>query len=479
MIGGEQAGAQGCVGPAAQDRARLLRRGGAPDRRGDRGQDRRRGLARQAAHRRHLRSGRAGVERHGRRRHHAARRRQGSGARRRSRGSTARSTRWARRGIPPSARSSRPSSPPALAESLADRRASSPTRRRAWSPSGSTGVQVWDGWIDLSQLAFADTVSTIKRALSWYATRRWRASAVAATSLRGALDATLAALPAQLREPGTGGAACRAIAEVYDRAIARAVHGRARRASRRRSRWSRPAAGRAASSRRTPTSTSSCCTIATRPRAKQVSRSAAVSAVGREARDRSRGARAARGGAAREGRPRDRDRAARRAPHRRRSRGSPTELVRATLGALAPGGNPNELIAALAAEKQRAPRSVRRVALPARAEPQAGHRRAARSVDRAVGRAVRWHPPRPERDPPGAERADREPRRDGPPDAPPGRGARGARDFQLRLRALVQLAARRRFDQLTFEIQEAIAPALYPDAHRRRRAPRSRPRSRR
>src|SRR5207237_5155 len=39
-----------------------------------------------------------------------------------------------------------------------------------------------------------------------------------------------------------------------------------------------------------------------------------------------------------------------------------------------------------------------------------------------------------------------------------------ARDFQLRIRTLVQLQARRRFDQLTFEIQEAIAPTLYPHA---------------
>jgi [protein-PII] uridylyltransferase len=39
-----------------------------------------------------------------------------------------------------------------------------------------------------------------------------------------------------------------------------------------------------------------------------------------------------------------------------------------------------------------------------------------------------------------------------------------ARDFQLRVRALVQLAAKRRFDQLTFEIQEAIGPRLYPAA---------------
>jgi [protein-PII] uridylyltransferase len=39
-----------------------------------------------------------------------------------------------------------------------------------------------------------------------------------------------------------------------------------------------------------------------------------------------------------------------------------------------------------------------------------------------------------------------------------------ARDFLLRLRALVQLQAGRPTDQLTFEIQEAIAPGLYPDA---------------
>ncbi len=39
-----------------------------------------------------------------------------------------------------------------------------------------------------------------------------------------------------------------------------------------------------------------------------------------------------------------------------------------------------------------------------------------------------------------------------------------ARDFLLRIRALVQLTAGRRIDQLTFEIQESIAPQLYPDA---------------
>src|SRR5262249_42022865 len=112
------------------------------------------------------------------------------------------------------------------------------------------------------------------------------------------------------------------------------------------------------------------------------------------------------------------------------------------------------------------PRSVRRVAVPARAQPQAGDRRAARSLDRAVGR----------RDP-VAPAAPREHRGPGQRAAlieslvvmghPPRREAlvlAGARDFLLRIRALVQLTGRRRFDQLTFEIQEAIAPALYPHA---------------
>jgi [protein-PII] uridylyltransferase len=40
----------------------------------------------------------------------------------------------------------------------------------------------------------------------------------------------------------------------------------------------------------------------------------------------------------------------------------------------------------------------------------------------------------------------------------------GARDFLLTLRALVQLVVGRRSDQLTFEIQEAIAPRLFPAA---------------
>ncbi len=41
-----------------------------------------------------------------------------------------------------------------------------------------------------------------------------------------------------------------------------------------------------------------------------------------------------------------------------------------------------------------------------------------------------------------------------------------ARDFLLGLRALAQLQGHRRSDQLTFEIQEALAPAMYPDVRR-------------
>jgi hypothetical protein len=43
---------------------------------------------------------------------------------------------------------------------------------------------------------------------------------VARSSLRAVLDATLAELPARLREPEQGSAACRAVAELYDRELA-------------------------------------------------------------------------------------------------------------------------------------------------------------------------------------------------------------------------------------------------------------------
>ena len=144
------------------------------------------------------------------------------------------------------------------------------------------------------------------------------------------------------------------------------------------------------------------------------------------------------------------------------------ELVRATLGALAPGGNPNELITALATEKQA--RHARFGASLYLLEPNLKQGIGAlRDLSTALWCAqIRWHPPRPTSAPDAAA--------DG---AEPlianlvtlghltGRQAQvllGARDFLLRIRALVQLTARRRFDQLTFEIQETIAPGLYPDA---------------
>jgi [protein-PII] uridylyltransferase len=147
------------------------------------------------------------------------------------------------------------------------------------------------------------------------------------------------------------------------------------------------------------------------------------------------------------------------------------ELVRATLGALAPGGNPNQLITALATEKQA--RHARFGASLYLLEPNLKQGIGAlRDLSTALWCAqIRWVPPRVvELSAPGPDGADGSEalvanlvtmghltRRQG-------QVLLGARDFLLRTRALVQLSATRRFDQLTFEIQEAIAPALYPDA---------------
>src|SRR5262245_39916128 len=45
-------------------------------------------------------------------------------------------------------------------------------------------------------------------------------AAIAGTSIRPALDETFQTLPALLRAPGSGGLACRRIADVYDHALA-------------------------------------------------------------------------------------------------------------------------------------------------------------------------------------------------------------------------------------------------------------------
>jgi len=140
------------------------------------------------------------------------------------------------------------------------------------------------------------------------------------------------------------------------------------------------------------------------------------------------------------------------------------ELVRATAGALAPGGNPNDLIGALAAENKA--RHDRFGAAIYVLEPNLKQGIGAlRDGSTALwAAAVRWHPPKADADPKVADELVRDLVAMGHLTRRQGDVLIGARDFQLRLRTLVQLAAKRRFDQLTFEIQEQIGPALYPDA---------------
>ncbi|MFT3691726.1 MAG: [protein-PII] uridylyltransferase [Kofleriaceae bacterium] len=138
------------------------------------------------------------------------------------------------------------------------------------------------------------------------------------------------------------------------------------------------------------------------------------------------------------------------------------QLVRATLGQLAPGGNPNDLIAQLSAENRS--RHDRFGAAIYVLEPNLKQGIGAlRDLSTALWAAqIRWVR---NRAPDGQELVSKLvslghlTRRQGAV-------LEAARDFQLRLRALVQLTAKRRFDQLTFEIQEAIAPAMYPGVAR-------------
>ncbi len=140
------------------------------------------------------------------------------------------------------------------------------------------------------------------------------------------------------------------------------------------------------------------------------------------------------------------------------------ELVRATQSAVAPGGNPNDLIAVLADEQRG--RHDRFGASLYLLEPNLKQGIGAlRDLATALWAAqARWASPRPDRDPPGADALVAALVGLGHLTRRQGDVLVHARAFQLRIRALVQLAARRRFDQLTFEIQEAIAPRLYPDA---------------
>jgi [protein-PII] uridylyltransferase len=137
------------------------------------------------------------------------------------------------------------------------------------------------------------------------------------------------------------------------------------------------------------------------------------------------------------------------------------ELVAATRSVLAPGGNPNAFIASLADEKAR--RHDRFGDSLYLLEPNLKQGIGGlRDLTTALWAAhARWVPPRPGQPAPlPAQLIDtlvtmgHLTRRQATVLA-------DARDFLLRVRALVQLVSQRRTDQLTFEIQEAIAPALY------------------
>jgi len=283
-------------------------------------------------------------------------------------------------------------------------------------------------------------------------------------SVRAALDQVCAALPARLAESGQGAAACRAIADVYDHALAErftvacATHADG-------SALALVATGGWARRDLAPYSDIDFIVLHDRDEAaaKRVSDALLYPlwdeklAIGPSIREPRAVARLARDDLATATALLD-------ARHIAGGRMLSTDLARFTLDALAPNGNPNALIAALAAEKTA--RHDRFGASLYLLEPNlkqgiGGLRDLATVLWCAT---ARWHPPRPGIDPAAAEDQIRTLATMGHLTHRQTQVLLGARDFQLRLRALVQLAARRRFDQLTFEIQEAIAPTLYPDA---------------
>ncbi|MEO8842602.1 MAG: [protein-PII] uridylyltransferase [Kofleriaceae bacterium] len=286
--------------------------------------------------------------------------------------------------------------------------------------------------------------------------------ALSPSSLRTSLDGVFAELPARLAAPGTGVAAARAIAEVYDREVA--------------ARFTAATVGITAPlalvatggwARRELAPYSDIDFIVLHDgddaAAKQLSDRLLYPlwddklAIGHAVREPRAAARLAKGDVATATALVD-------ARHIAGDRALTAELVRATLATLAPHGNPNELIGQLAAENRA--RHDRFGAAIYVLEPNLKQGIGAlRDLSTALWAAtIRWAPPRPDShpgEPPPAERLIAELVAIGHLTQRQGAVLDAARDFQLRLRALVQLAAKRRFDQLTFEIQEAIAPALY------------------
>jgi [protein-PII] uridylyltransferase len=292
------------------------------------------------------------------------------------------------------------------------------------------------------------------------------AEATAPPGLRAVIAATLDALRNRLHEPGHGAAACRTLAELFDRELAERFV--AATAETGRGPLALVATGGWARRELAPYSDIDFMVLHDRdePLAKQVCDRLLYPlwdeklAIGHAIREPRAVARLAKDDLATATALLD-------ARHIAGDRRLTVDLVRATLGALAPGGNPNQLITSLATEKQA--RHARFGASLYLLEPNLKQGIGAlRDLSTALWCAqIRWSPPRAG---------------DGP-DSPDGAEALiaslttmghltrrqaevllGARDFMLRIRALVQLTAKRRFDQLTFEIQEAIAPALYPNA---------------
>jgi [protein-PII] uridylyltransferase len=281
--------------------------------------------------------------------------------------------------------------------------------------------------------------------------------------VRAALDAVFVTLPEQLVRPGTGGEACRAIAGVYDRAIAERFVAAAGEGAP----LALVATGGWARRELAPYSDIDFLILHDHdePRAKQVCDRLLYPlwdeklAIGHSVREVREVARLAKDDLATATALLD-------ARHVAGDRRLTTELMRATLGALAPGGNPNELIAMLAAEQKA--RHERFGASLYLLEPNVKQGTGAlRDLATALWCAqVRWRPPRPHTDPEPADALIASLVTMGHLTRRQAQILLDARDFLLRVRALVQLTARRRLDQLTFEIQEAIAPTLYPDARR-------------
>jgi len=294
----------------------------------------------------------------------------------------------------------------------------------------------------------------------------------AAPSLRAVLAATLAGLRARLHAPGQGAAACRVISDLYDRELARRFLAAGSELGR--GPLALVATGGWARRDLAPYSDIDFMVLHDRDEAtaKRVCDRLLYPlwdeklAIGHAIREPRAVARLAKDDLATATALLD-------ARHIAGDRELTGELVRATLAALAPGGNPNQLITALATEKRA--RHARFGASLYLLEPNLKQGIGAlRDLSTALWCAqIRWAPPRV------PDIAVAEGAADASEGAEPlighlvdmGHLTRrqslvllGARDFLLRIRALVQLTATRRFDQLTFEIQEAIAPALYPDA---------------